>query len=76
MSAPAKPVTVIDLEAPATAERVEVATGPTARVDVSMHKRTRYSGVAACGMPTKQDQLTDGMEFDCRRCWIVYTGRT
>jgi hypothetical protein len=67
---------IVNLEAPATAERVEVATGPTPRADVSMHKRTRYSGVAACGMPAKQDQLTDGMEFDCRRCWIVYTGRT
>lgn len=74
MSAPAKP-RIVNLEAPATAERVEVATGPTARVDVSMHKRTRYSGVAACGMPTKQEQLTDDMEFTCRRCWIVYTGR-
>lgn len=70
----AKPA-IVDLETPATAERVEVTTGPTARVDVAMHKRTRHSGVAACGMPAKQEQLTDGMEFDCRRCWIVYTGR-
>jgi hypothetical protein len=75
MSAPAKPA-IVDLEAPATAERVEVATGPTARVDVSMHKRTRYSGVSACGMPARQEQLTDDMEFDCRRCWSVYARRT
>ena len=72
MPAPA----VRDLTAPdPDAERVEVIAGPAPRVDVGRHKRLPRSGVAACGTPVTQEQLTDDMDFDCPRCWRNYTGR-
>lgn len=39
----------------------------------SMHRRSP-SGTAVCGTPAKQEQMTDGMEFDCPRCWGMHTG--
>lgn len=68
----AKPA-IVDLETPATAERVEVIAGPAPAADPWRHKRTRKSEVAVCGTPTKQENLDDGMDFNCPRCWRIYT---
>ena len=63
-------IAVVDLAAPAAQdERVEVANArPAGGVDVAVHYRTT-TGMARCGIPAKQDQMTDnGGHVTCRRC--------
>lgn len=63
-------IAVVDLSAPAAQEeRVEVAVArPAGGLDLGIHHRTT-SGMARCGIPARQDQMTDnGGHVTCMRC--------
>lgn len=51
-------------------QEVTVRGQPPVDARALLHRRDRR-GMASCGLPARQDQLTDDMEFECVSCWAA-----
>ena len=66
---------VLNGDAPALEPDQEVTVREQPAVDVRTRRHKRNARhMAVCGLPVKQEQLADDMDFDCKACWRVLQG--